>query len=173
MNVIRPLVATTLLTAALTAWGAPSADAVAPACTSADLHVSYHPLGAAAGSLYGAMRYRNVTGHSCRTGGYGGLSFVGHGDGTQIGAAAVRAPGTPVPSFVLRPGQRAVSRVQIARTANYDPATCRPTRVDGFRVYVPNSRVAQFVAYRTTACASTTIVRFGAQLSHQALRKVG
>jgi len=173
MNVIRALVATTVLAGGLTALGVPSAEAAVAACTSADLRVGYHPHGAAAGSLYGALSYRNVSGHACRTGGYGGLSFVGHGDGTQIGAAAMRAPGTPVRSFVLRPGQRALSRVQIAQTVDYDRATCRPARVDGFRVYVPNSRAAQFVAYRTTACANTAIKRFGAQLSHQALRKVG
>ena len=155
-----------------TALTLPSAASAAstPACTNADLHVSFHLSGAAAGSLYGRMRYQNVSGHACRTGGYGGLSFVGHGDGRQVGAPAGREAGTPVRSFVLRPGQRATSRVQIAQTANYDKRDCRPTKVDGFRVYVPNSYVSQFVAYRTTACAKD-LGPLGPQLSHQALRK--
>ena len=145
----------------------------APACTHADLHVTVHPRGAAAGSIYVALRYTNVTDHACRTGGYGGLSFVGHGDGTQLGSPAVRAPGTPVRSFVLRPGQRATSLVQIADALNFPRRECRPTRADGFRVYVPNSRVSQFVAYRTLACAKPLGAGDGGfQLSHRALRKV-
>lgn len=148
----------------------PVSAATAPACTNADLHVTAHAKGAAAGSSYLTLRYTNVSGHACTTGGYGGLSFVGHGNGTQIGEPAKRAPGTPVRSFVLRPGQRATSLVQIAQSGNYDKRACRPTHADGFRVYVPNSRAAQFVPYPTTACASTTIDRYGAQLSHQALR---
>jgi hypothetical protein len=115
----------------------------------------------------------NISGHACRTGGYGGLSFVGHGNGTQIGAPAKRAPGTPVRSFVLRPRQFATSLVQIANAMNYDKRECRPTKADGFRVYVPNSRVSQFVAYPTLACAEPLGKGDGGwQLSHQALKKV-
>ena len=135
--------------------------------------MSFHTRGAAAGSLYGVLRYRNVSGHACWTGGYGGVSFVGHHDGTQLGAAAVRAPGTPVRAFVLKPGQRAVSKVQIAQSANYDKSLCRPKRADGCRVYVPDSDASQFVPYQTRACSRSVIKTFSPQLSHQALKKKG
>jgi hypothetical protein len=173
MNLTRALLGTALVSGALIALPTAAAQASAPACTSADLAVSFHVSGAAAGSVYGKLRYQNVSGHTCRTGGYGGLSFVGHGNGTQVGAAAVRAPGTKVRSFVLHPGQRAISKVQIAQSANYDRSLCKPERVDGFRVYVPNSHVSQFVAYRTKACSRKVIKTFSPQLSHQALKKKG
>ena len=63
-------------------------------CGSGDLGLSFRVRGAAAGSLYGVLRYRNVSHHTCWTGGYGGLSFVGR-HGNQVGAAATRAAFAP------------------------------------------------------------------------------
>lgn len=152
---------------------AQAAPAATPGCTNADLKVTLHTRGAAAGSAYVALRYTNVSGQACRTGGYGGLSFVGHGNGTQLGSPATRAPGTTVRSFVLRPGQSATSLVQIANALNFPQHVCHPTKADGFRVYVPNARASQFVAYSTLACAKPLGSGAGGwQLSHQALRKV-
>ena len=173
MNLVRAFFSAALVGGALTALPATAAHAATPECGNADLAVSFHTRGAAAGSLYGVLRYRNVSGHACWTGGYGGVSFVGHHDGTQLGAAAVRAPGTPVRAFVLKPGQRAVSKVQIAQSANYDKSLCRPKRADGFRVYVPDSDASQFVPYQTRACSRSVIKTFSPQLSHQALKKKG
>ena len=161
-----------LLTGAALTIPAGAANAAgAPACTNADLHVTVHPRGAAAGSAYVSLRYRNVSDHACRTGGFGGVSFVGHGNGTQIGDPAARRPGTTLRSFVLHRGQSASSLVQIANADNYAKRACHPTKVDGFRVYVPNSHVSQFVPYRTVGCARS-LGRLGPQLSHQALRKL-
>ena len=161
-----------LLTGAALTIPAGAADAAgAPACSNADLHVTVHPHGAAAGSAYVSLRYRNVSDHACRTGGFGGVSFVGHGNGTQIGDPAARRPGTTLRSFVLHRGQSASSLVQIANADNYAKRACHPTKVDGFRVYVPNSHVSQFVPYRTVGCARS-LGRLGPQLSHQALRKL-
>lgn len=171
MNLFRTLLTTALLGGALTALPAGVAHASSPECAGGDLSVSFRAKGAAAGSLYGVLRYRNVSDGACWTGGYGGLSFVGHQNGKQVGAAATRAAGTPVRAFVLRPGQRAVSKVQIAQTANYDRALCKPKRVDGFRVYVPDSDAGTFVPYKTRACSRKVIAHFSPQLSHQALKK--
>src|SRR5689334_17091988 len=79
-------------------------------CTNADLTASYRATDAGAGHRYGRLVLTNTSSASCRTGGYGGLSYVGDGDGTQIGAAATRDRGT-VKSYVVRPGQRLVSDV--------------------------------------------------------------
>jgi hypothetical protein len=172
-NLSRALLTTTVLAAGLSALPA-AAHASVPRvsqCSSADLRVDVHSKGAAAGSAYVTLRYRNVSGHACRTGGFGGLSFVGHGNGTQIGDPAARRPGTKVRSFVLRPGQWASSLVQIANAANYPKRACHPTKVDGFRVYVPNSRTSQYVPYATVGCARS-LGKLGPQLSHEALHKV-
>lgn len=129
-----------------------SSSAAVPACHNRDLKVSFKYTGSAAGHAYGKIRIRNVSGHKCRTGGYGGVSYVGHGNGTQIGHAAIR-DGGKARSFVLKPGKRLVSRLTMTNAQNYDRSECRPTKVDGLRVYVPNAYKSQYVAYRTVGCA--------------------
>lgn len=141
------------------------ATSAVPACTNADLAASFHHTDAGAGHRFGRLVLTNVSGHACRTGGFGGLSYVGHGNGTQIGAAARREGGWS--PFTLQPGQRAFSPVDEVVAANYPAKTCKPTKVDGFRVYVPNATVSQFVPHRTTGCANTRVHL----ISHKSYRK--
>lgn len=149
--------------------GTPSAAAASavPRCHNADLHARYRATDNGAGHRFGKIVLRNVSGHRCRTGGFGGLSYVGDGNGTQIGAPADRQGSGG--SFVLRPGQRAVSRVDETVAENYDAAACRPHAVDGFRIYVPNATRSQFVAHPTTGCLDPAVHL----ISHTAYRKRG
>lgn len=133
---------------------APFASAATPACTNADLTASYHGNDGAAGTIYGRIVLTNTSGHSCHTGGYGGLSYVGHGNGTQIGAPARRIDPSAVATYVLRPGQRLVSPIGETDALNYPRGRCHPTHVDGFRVYVPNATASQYVVHPTTGCRS-------------------
>lgn len=148
------------LTAAALVGPAGSAGAVGDStvatCTNADLAASYHAGGAAMSHRYGRIVLRNVSDHSCSTGGYGGLSYVGGGDGTQVGAAADRDGGT-VRTFVLDPGDKAASRVEETVAGVYPRRTCHPRHVDGFRVYVPNATRSQFVEHVTTGCANAHV----------------
>jgi hypothetical protein len=137
-----------------------------PACHNADLRASYRASDSATSHRYGRIVLRNVSGHRCRTGGYGGLSYVGGGNGTQIGAPADRTP-SPVRSIVLGPGQRVVSRVVEVVADVYDPRECRPAPVDGFRVYVPNETRSQYVPHPTTGCRNPGVHL----ISHRAYRR--
>lgn len=110
------------------------ASARVAACTNADLDASFRSTDAGAGHRYGLLRLTNVSDDACRTGGYGALSYVGHGNGTQVGAAADRDRGT-VRIYVLQPGDRVKSLVDAVVAQNYPRARCRPTHVDGFGVY--------------------------------------
>ncbi len=127
------------------------ASAATRACTNSDLKASYDRHDAAMGHTYGWIVLRNTSGHACHTGGYGGVSYVGDGNGTQIGAPAVRLPGK-VATYVLRPGQRLRSPIDEVTALNYPRSTCRPKHVDGFRVYVPNATLSQYVVHPTTGC---------------------
>jgi hypothetical protein len=127
------------------------ASASTPACTNADLTASYHRHDAGMGHTYGWIALRNTSGHACHTGGYGGISYVGDGNGTQIGAPAVRESGR-VATYVLLPGQRLRSPIDEVTALNFPRSTCRPHHVDGFRIYVPNSTHSQYVARPTTGC---------------------
>lgn len=131
-------------------------------CGNSDVTASYRARDAGAGHRYGVIRLTNVTDTTCSVRGYGGLSYVGHGNGTQVGAAADRDAGRGR-TVVLDPGDRVVSRVDETVAATYPRRTCRPTQVDGFRVYVPDSQVSQYVAHRTTGCANSTVHTLGHQ----------
>jgi hypothetical protein len=127
-----------------------------PGCRNPDLVASYRATDAATSHRYGRIVLRNVSDHRCWTGGYGGLSYVGHGDGTRIGAAADRTSGRVV-TVVLDPGERARSAVDETVAEVYPRRRCTPTHVDGFRVYVPNASHSQFVEHPTIGCANTEV----------------
>lgn len=133
-----------------------ASGAGATECGNADLRASYRASDAAAGSRYGDLVLRNVSDRTCWVRGYGGVSYVGGGDGTQVGAPARRDAGK-ARRVVLAPGERATSRVREVVAADYPRTTCRPRRVDGFRVHVPDATASQFVAHRTTGCANPRV----------------
>jgi hypothetical protein len=160
------LTASLVLTTGLSTYAASTAQATTvPWCGNADLAASYRYSDSGAGHVYGWIVLRNVSGHACATGGFGGLSYVGDGDGTQIGAPADR-DGTAV-RVVLAPGQRVRSQVDETRAQNYPRKRCHRTHVDGFRIYVPDSTAAQFVAHPTTGCRNDAVHL----LSHRAYRR--
>lgn len=129
---------------------------VVPECTDADLHADYRARDAGAGHRFGVVRLRNTSDRTCFVQGWGGLSYVGGGDGTQVGAAADRE-GRPGGRVALEPGERALSAVSETVAATYPRARCRPAPVDGFRVFVPDSTRSQLVAHRTTGCRNRSV----------------
>jgi len=144
-----------------------AADAgTTPQCTNADLHATYRHADDAAGHSFGHLVLRNVSDHACHIRGFGGLSYVGDGNGTQIGAAADRDHSTPVRTHVLQPGDRVRSLVDETRAGNVGRHRCRPAAVDGFRVYVPDASVSQFVRHATTGCRNDAVHL----ISHRAYR---
>ncbi|GAA5144572.1 hypothetical protein GCM10023340_12470 [Nocardioides marinquilinus] len=145
------------LAVATSAASTTSTHARVPQCDNGDLRASYRPRGGAAGTEYGVIRLTNVSDHACRTGGYGGVSYVGGGDGTQVGAPAVRERPGAVRTVVLQPGQRATSLIAEGTAQNYPRGTCRPEKVDGLRVYVPNETRSQYVPHPTTGCRSDAV----------------
>jgi hypothetical protein len=140
-------------------------SATTPECTNGDLTASYHGGDAATSHVYGRVVLENTSAAACWVQGYGGLSYVGHGDGTQIGAAADRTA-SKKPKTVLQPGDKVRSRVVETSTGPYSKKECKPRHVDGFRVYVPDETHSQFIAHETTGCASADIHL----LTHKAYR---
>jgi hypothetical protein len=165
-RIIAGFAAAALSALALVGVSLAPAQAATPRCTNADLHATFHHTDAGAGHRFGRLVLTNVSHRTCHTGGYGGLSYVGHGNGTQVGAAATRDSGT-VRTIALKPGQRVISEVSETVAGNFSPSTCHPTAVDGFRVYVPNATKSQFIAHRTTGCANTSVYL----VSHKPFRR--
>jgi hypothetical protein len=142
---------------ALASLPAQAAGAGVPSCTHTDLTASYRHSDNGAGHRYGWIVLRNTSGHACRTGGYGGVSYVGDGNGTQIGAPAVRIDAAHIASYVVRPGHRLRSSLDEVNASNYPKRRCRPAHVDGFRIYVPNATSSQYVVHPHLGCRNPNI----------------
>lgn len=125
-------------------------------CVNADVTAKYRGGDAATSHVYGRIVLKNVSDRACYVRGYGGLSYVGGGDGTQVGAAADRTA-TKKPRTVLQPGDKVRSRVVETSTGPYPKKECQPRQVDGFRVYIPDETHSQFIEHGTTGCANTDI----------------
>ena len=150
--------AAALALAAGGALTAPPAHAITTrTCSNADLTASYHHSDDGAGHSFGFIVLRNTSERACRLGGYGGVSYVGDGNGTQIGAPAVRTDSADLAVYVLQHGQRLRSPISEANAGDFGQHRCRPAHVDGFRVYVPNSPVSQFVVHPTTGCRNHAV----------------
>ncbi|QKE83683.1 DUF4232 domain-containing protein [Arthrobacter sp. NEB 688] len=125
-------------------------------CTVANLDVGVREPsgGAAAGSTYLLVAFRNTGSRSCVLDGFPGVSFVGKGDGTQLGAAAERTGSAR--TVTLAPGRSTTSLLQVANAGSYPQRSCAPTTADGFRVYPPGSTEAAFVRQSVQACQGST-----------------
>jgi hypothetical protein len=134
-----------------------AAASAVPSCTHTDLTASYRHSDDGAGHSYGWIVLRNTSGHACRTAGYGGVSYVGDGNGTQIGAPAARTDAADVASYVVTPGQRLRSPIDEVNALNFPKKRCRPAHVDGFRIYVPNATKSQFVVHPHVGCRNPDI----------------
>jgi len=97
--------------------------------------------------------FTNAGATSCTLHGYPGVSFVGGGNGTQLGAAADFDPSVAVASVTLAPGGSAHAPLKIAMAGNYDAADCQPSAADGLRIYPPGETHSLFIATTDyTAC---------------------
>jgi len=124
-------------------------------CAADDLTGSIEPgSGGAAGSQIVHLALRNTGSTACTLQGWPGVSFVGGGDGAQIGAAARQEKSAPHPTVTLRAGDTAVAPLQIVTASNFAAADCGPKAADGFRVYPPGSKASLFVRDTgLTACS--------------------
>ncbi|WP_420363351.1 DUF4232 domain-containing protein [Curtobacterium aetherium] len=127
------------------------------ACAVADLAGSIEPgSGGAAGSVVVHLALRNTGTTTCTVQGWPGVSFVGGGDGTQIGAPATLDRSAPHPTVSLAPGSTAVAPLKVTRAENVPSSDCSPVTPEGFRVYPPGSEQSLFVAATSyTACRSS------------------
>jgi hypothetical protein len=134
----------------------PAQSGTLPECTNDQLVATYKHVDAAMSHVYGRIVLKNVSDQTCWVSGYGGLSYVGGGDGTQVGAPADRTPSRK-PKTAVPPGHKVRSPVVETSAAPYPKNKCKPTPVDGFRVYVPDETRSQFVAHPTTGCKNPEV----------------
>jgi hypothetical protein len=110
--------------------------------------------GGAAGSVGVTLVLTNTGTSECALQGWPGVSFVGDGNGTQLGKPADFDRSTPHPTVTLAPGGTAQAALLITDALNYPSADCVPQQADGFRVYPPGSKESLFVKDATVAACT-------------------
>ena len=127
-------------------------------CTTRHLKVSLATSEGAAGSTYDTIRLTNTGSTACTLYGYPGVSLVGHGNGTQVGAAAVRDHSRSPRTVTVRAGRSTTFLVRITQAANYPRSQCAPTPADGLRIYPPGNTAALYLPLRSaTGCAKDSV----------------
>lgn len=152
----KPSASPTPTTSAPTTHATTATTAKAPGvatCQPAQLKVKLaeDPGGGAAGSVYSHLRFTNTGSTTCVMTGWPGVSYVGSGNGTQIGSPADRTGSATVIS--LKPGAVAEAQLKESAAGNED-ADCIVTPADGLRVYSPNTKAAVFLPHTVEACAA-------------------
>jgi hypothetical protein len=120
----------------------PTTGGGASACTSANLTAAVvaNPGGGTAGSIYYNLVLTNTGTASCTLQGWPGVSFVGDGNGTQLGQAAAFDKTSPHPTVTLAPAGKATSTLRVVR------------------VYPPGQKASLFASTTgLTGCASTSV----------------
>jgi len=124
----------------------PAQDEAGDRCVTPDLAGSLAVVegGASTGHYEVAIVLENTSADPCVLQGWPGVSFVGDGDGEQIGAAGTLDRLSPHDAVTLDPGSAAQAVVRVANAENYGEE-CEQTQADGFRVYPPGEKRSLFV----------------------------
>jgi len=136
----------------------PTQSGGAATCSVNALSVTLGSFSGAAGSEYVPILFKNTSSKPCELHGFPGVSFVGKGNGTQLGAAADWDQSQPIVQNTLQPGSTVAAKLRIAQAGNYDSGQCQPLAADGLRVYPPHSTKSVFVqAANLTACQNAAV----------------
>jgi hypothetical protein len=134
--------------------GAAQAGAV---CTAATVRVQLDTAaaGVAAGTEYVPLQFTNTSSQSCELSGYPAVALTSGVAGQQIGAEAAVDRAVPATGVLLAPGGVAHAWVGITDVADLPASKCRPVTAKGFRVVVPGSESASYLAHPVPACKAT------------------
>lgn len=121
-------------------------------CATATLAVSTSSHGAAAGTAYRVVSFKNTSAGTCTLTGYPGVSFL-DAKGQQIGAAAGRTPGTTSP-VRLAPGESAAALIAYHDVYVSTFPGCQPATAAAIRVFPPNETVSVNLPATIQVCAN-------------------
>jgi hypothetical protein len=121
-------------------------------CGAGSLSVTLTELGAAAGTAYRELEFKNTSAQTCTMQGYPGVSFVDT-NGRQIGAPAQRmtGPGGPI---ALGAGASAAALMAYHDVYVATVPGCQPTTAAGIRVYPPDETRSLTVSTALMVCAN-------------------
>ncbi|WP_412161680.1 DUF4232 domain-containing protein [Curtobacterium flaccumfaciens] len=117
--------------------------------------------GAGAGHNRVALVLTNHSSRTCTLQGWPGVSYVGNGNGTQLGAPAKLDRSTPHAAVTVKPGAGAQAPLDLASTNSFPSSECKLVTADGLRVYPPGSTQSLFIRHAgdEQACSLTQHVQ--------------
>jgi Protein of unknown function (DUF4232) len=125
-----------------------------PPCATSALQVTVAGTdGAAAGSSYYPIQFRNTSSATCNLYGYPGVSFVTGAGGSQIGIPATEDSVHPRQFIDLAPGQVAHAELRLVDTGVYSPGDCAMVTAHVLRIYPPNQTAPVYASFTASTCA--------------------
>lgn len=126
-----------------------------PPCQVSQLSVRLGVGGAAAGTSYQQIDFRNVGTTTCVLSGYPTVVFLDPA-GQPVGqpAAPMNLLGTPIGPVELAAGQVGHASLGVATAQNYPAATCKPATTSTIRVSVPGDSATTTIHDRETVCST-------------------
>jgi hypothetical protein len=108
--------------------------------------------GAAAGTEYVPLEFTNTSSQPCELTGFPAVALTSGVSGQQIGTEAAVDRSVPATAVLLPPGGLAHAWLGITSVADLPASKCRPVTAKGFRVVVPGSQRASYLAHPVPAC---------------------
>jgi Protein of unknown function (DUF4232) len=140
-------------TSPATASASPTAAGDVTACPTLSLRVKLGVAQGAAGSVYTALDFVNISDVTCTLYGYPGVALAAGSPITQIGLGADESHASPRRFVKLRPHRAAHALLRIVNAGNYSAAACQPATAHFLQVFPPNQTTAIYVNYTAQACS--------------------
>jgi hypothetical protein len=138
-----------------TATSPPATTSSTPQCATTGLTATVDASqgGAAAGSSYVPIDFKNISAHTCVMYGFPGVSWVTGVGGSQIGSAASRETSDSSVTVTLAPGGSAHAIAQIAVAGNFSASQCQPVTANWLRIYPPDQFSPLYAKFTTQVCS--------------------
>jgi Domain of unknown function (DUF4232) len=137
---------------------APAQLAAAPGCITRYLNISASTSGAAAGSSYATLVFKNLDNAPCTLYGFPGVSQADGQPVQDVGQPSSENAATARELITLQPGGYAYATLQIADASNFPASECTPVSSQWLYVIPPNQTAALPVYFASTACNGSAML---------------
>jgi Protein of unknown function (DUF4232) len=134
---------------------APAQPATAPGCITRYLNITATLSGAAGGSSYATLVFKNLDNAPCTLYGFPGVSQADGQPVQDVGQPSSEDPSTARELVTLQPGGYAHATLKIADAGNFPASECTPVSSEWLYVIPPNQYAALPVYFASTACSGS------------------
>jgi hypothetical protein len=126
--------------------------AAAPGCIGRYLNITATTSGAAAGSTYGTLVFKNLNNAPCTLYGFPGVAQAIGKPLADVGQPSSEDTASSRELVTLAPGGYGYVTLQVADAYNFPPSACTPVKSQWLNVIPPNQTAPLPVSFASTAC---------------------